>query len=151
MSSELSEEVSNIQLENDEDLEKKSDGDKGQKITIQLILDRSNLTPDKTESLLKLTHIRLDRARIDEIDNLAEYLNHTRLTHLYLHCNRITRIENLEFLDNLTCLNLASNRITRVENLKHLKRLQMLDLSSNLIDSAANEIAVILHILNKLR
>src|SRR5579883_1788178 len=82
-----------------------------QKITLKIIIDhnlinkKSSKTSEATvDSLLKLTHVRLDRCRIDEIDNLAEYLNHTGLTHLYMHHNRIRRIENLDFLVNLTYL-----------------------------------------------
>lgn len=137
----------------------------GKKITLQLIIDRNlpiaaknnkNTKIDKkldllscsssmditTSSILKLTHIRLDRENIDEIDNLAEFLNHTGLTHLFLHYNQIRRIENLEFLTGLTYLNLSHNHITKIENLKHLRRLQLLDLSSNKIETRVEDIEV---------
>lgn len=130
-----------------------------QKITLQLILDR-NLTPKHFENLsiststdsttftqsdltakalLQLTHIYLDRSRIDEIDNLAEYTSSHRLTHLYLQHNLIKKIENLDFLHNLKFLVLSHNLITRIENLSHLSHLLLLDLSSNLIDRVIDE------------
>ena len=122
---------------------------KPQKITIKLIMDR-NITKTiqdkisaectsklesvnlKAKYLLKLTRIHLDRERIDELDNLAEYLGD--ITNLYLNVNLISRIENLEFFKNLKILVLAENLIERVENLKQLKNLKLLDLSSNRIE-----------------
>jgi hypothetical protein len=87
----------------------------------------------KAKKLLKLTHIRLDRENLGEIDNLAEYLND--VTHLYLQHNIIKKIENLEFLKNLTFLVLSNNQIVHIENIKFLKNLKLLDLSFNLIES----------------
>lgn len=120
-----------------------------QKITLKLIIKRNvaseSTDRDTVHSLLRLTHVHLDRSRIDEIDNLAEYLNNTGLTHLYLHHNRIGRIENLDFLVNLTYLNLSNNLIERVQSLKHLKRLQLLDMSSNRIDQPMDQIVVSNH------
>lgn len=50
----------------------------------------------KANQLLKLKRVHLDREKIGEIDNLAEYLGD--VTHLYLQHNLIEKIENLEFL-----------------------------------------------------
>lgn len=126
---------------------------KPHKITLKLIMDRNmpkklekpkidtiaeeedqpvgNLADLKAQQLLKLTHIHLDRENIDEIDNLAEYLGD--ITHLYLQHNLITKIENLEFFQNLKFLVLSNNQIEIVENLQTLKSLKLLDLSYNQI------------------
>jgi Leucine-rich repeat (LRR) protein len=122
---------------------------KPQKITIKLIMDR-NLTQVlqerinaesisreeaaeiKARELLKLSRIHLDRERIDEIDNLVEYLGN--VTHLYLNVNLITKIENLELFKTLTFLILSDNKIEKIENIKMLQSLKLIDLSSNLID-----------------
>lgn len=92
-------------------------------------LDKAEL---KANQLLKLTHIHLDREQIGEIDNLSEYLG--EVTNLYLQCNLIRRIENLEFLYKLKFLVLSNNQIRHIENLLGLKQLKLLDLSYNLID-----------------
>jgi hypothetical protein len=120
-----------------------------QKITLKLIMDR-NLTKSiqdkiisssnskeeaaelKAKALLKLTHIRLDREKIIEIDNLTEYLGN--ITHLYLNVNQVRRIENLDFFNSLKFLVLSNNLIEKIENLDMLVNLKLLDLSFNLID-----------------
>lgn len=125
-----------------------------QKITLKLIMDRNlsnikfakslqmrihsenggggDVAEMKAKELLKLTHIHLDRERIEEIDNLAEYLGN--ITHLYLQSNLIKRIDNLDFFHSLKFLVLSQNKIERVENLKMLINLKLLDLSFNLIE-----------------
>ncbi|XP_070564756.1 leucine-rich repeat-containing protein 46-like [Ptychodera flava] len=103
------------------------------------LIARRNLPPgvvDGTqdaliESLMKITHVRLDREGISEIDNL-EMLG--PVTNLYLQCNNIRRIENMESLHHLRFLTLAGNQIRRVENLTNVAELKFLDLSENKID-----------------
>lgn len=84
------------------------------------------------ESIMKLTHVRLDREHIMDIDNL-EMLG--PVTNLYLQQNQITRIENLESLLTLRFMTLAGNQIEKVENLHLLDELKFLDLSDNKIES----------------
>ncbi|XP_071484230.1 uncharacterized protein [Diadema antillarum] len=83
------------------------------------------------DGLMKLTHVRLDRENLVEIDNL-EMLG--PVTNLYLQENAISVIENLECLTSLQFLTLAGNKIERVENLKIMDTLKLLDLSENRID-----------------
>jgi len=97
------------------------------------ILRKSDRSADETAGeLLKLSHVRLDRERIGEIDNL-DCLG--PVTNLYLQNNEIRRIENLEVLPKLRFLTLAENKIIKVENLRMLTNLQFLDLSDNQIET----------------
>lgn len=109
---------------------------KCQKISVSLIAKRNlykkteKSSDDIAAELLKLSHVRLDRERITEIDNL-DCLG--PVTNLYLQNNEITRLENLEVLPRLKFLTVAGNKINKVENLLALKKLQFLDLSDNKI------------------
>ncbi|XP_052251222.1 leucine-rich repeat-containing protein 46-like isoform X2 [Dreissena polymorpha] len=85
------------------------------------------------DALNQITHVRLDRERIGQIDSLE--LLGDRCTNLYLQSNLIETIENLECLKNLTFIILANNRIRKIENLKFLKKLLFLDLSENQISA----------------
>ncbi|KAJ8024738.1 Leucine-rich repeat-containing protein 46 [Holothuria leucospilota] len=109
---------------------------KPMKITVSMIA-RRNLpstsvasSEELVDKLLRLTHVRLDRENIGEIDNL-EILGPT--TNLYLQQNYIKKIENLDSLMNLRFLVLSGNQIEVIENLMLLENLQFLDLSDNLI------------------
>lgn len=115
---------------------------KCQEISVSLIA-RRNLANRKDRSaddtaaeLLKLTHVRLDREKISEIDNL-DCLG--PVTNLYLQKNEITGIENLEVLPKLRFLTLAENKISKLENLKMLTNLKFLDLSDNSIENFDTE------------
>lgn len=94
---------------------------------------------DVATKIRKLTHIRLDRERISKIDNLDSLGN---VTNLYLQGNCITKIENLEFLaPTLRFLTLAENQITKVEGISMMKKLGLLDLADNkIINLDVNEI-----------
>ncbi|OWF39422.1 leucine-rich repeat-containing protein 46-like [Mizuhopecten yessoensis] len=81
------------------------------------------------QALNKITHLRLDRENIGQIDNLE--LLGDKVTNVYLQKNKIQVIENLECLKNLTFLTLADNQIRQVEGLSHLNKLLFLDLSHN--------------------
>ena len=85
----------------------------------------------KAKRLLKLTHIHLDREQLGEIDNLAEYLHD--VTNLYLQHNLIKKIENLDFLKNLTFLVLLPDlsqwlRNVCVNNIEQLHKICVRDL-----------------------
>ncbi|XP_078490364.1 uncharacterized protein LOC100186799 isoform X2 [Ciona intestinalis] len=85
-----------------------------------------------TEEFLKLTHVRLDREKITEIENLECLGN---VTNLYMQCNVISKISNLDCLSaSLRFLTLSGNRIKKVEGLLNLQALALLDLSDNLIE-----------------
>ncbi|XP_060076485.1 leucine-rich repeat-containing protein 46-like [Ylistrum balloti] len=83
------------------------------------------------QALNKITHLRLDRENIGQIDNLE--LLGDKVTNVYLQKNKIQVIQNLECLKNLTFLTLADNQISQVEGLTHLNKLLLLDLSNNFI------------------
>ncbi|XP_060554900.1 leucine-rich repeat-containing protein 46-like [Ruditapes philippinarum] len=85
------------------------------------------------EALNQITHLRLDRERIGEIDSLE--LLGDMCTNIYLQHNRIEKIQNLECLKNVTFITLANNRIREIENLRHLRKLVFLDLSENQISA----------------
>lgn len=116
--------------------------EKCQKISVSLIakqniIKKSDRSSDELATeLLELSHVRLDRERIGEIDNL-DCLG--PVTNLYLQKNEIRTIENLEVLPKLKFLTLADNKITKVENLRMLTKLQFLDLSDNQIENFDTE------------
>lgn len=80
--------------------------------------------------LPKLKRIWLDSTKITEIDNLEMLGN---VTHLYLHNNQITSIQNLDTLCfTLQHLDLKGNLVTTIGNgLLVLEHLMSLDISSN--------------------
>ncbi|XP_052805873.1 leucine-rich repeat-containing protein 46-like [Mya arenaria] len=112
--------------------------EKPMRLSLHMICKR-HLPPDAQkwdqdkiiEALNKITHVRLDRERIPEIDSLE--LLGKACTNLYLQSNLIERIENLDCLVNLTFISLANNRIRRIENLQRLQKLLFLDVSENQI------------------
>lgn len=114
------------------------DAAKPARLSLHLLVKR-HLPPEANDwshekilqALQKVTHIRLDRENISEIDGLE--LLEKKVTNLYLQHNQIRCIENLECLTSLQFLTLSGNQIEAVEGLKHLKRLFFLDLSLNLI------------------
>lgn len=55
------------------------------------------------------------------------------MTHLYLQHNNITKIENLESLQNLQKLYLGHNNIIIIEGLENTKQLQELHVESQKI------------------
>ncbi|XP_053373357.1 leucine-rich repeat-containing protein 46-like isoform X2 [Mercenaria mercenaria] len=128
--------------------------EKAVRLSLHLICKR-HLPPDAqkwdqdkiVEALNKITHLRLDREKIGEIDSLE--LLGDQCTNLYLQSNRIEKIQNLECLKNLTFITLANNRIREIENLRHLRKLIFLDLSENQISKVdKDEIPSSLIILN---
>ncbi|XP_061193655.1 leucine-rich repeat-containing protein 46-like [Saccostrea echinata] len=106
------------------------------RLSLHLIVKR-HLPPDAKdwshekilEALQKITHLRLDRENISDIDGLE--LLSDKVTNIYFQHNQIRRIENLECLKNLQFLTLSGNQIKCVENLRHLEKLYFLDLSFN--------------------
>ncbi|KAK3750424.1 hypothetical protein QZH41_016985, partial [Actinostola sp. cb2023] len=126
--------------------------EKRKEISVSLIANRNivnkkGLSADQiADSLLRLSHIRLDRENIKCIENL-DCLG--PVTNLYLQWNDIKEIENLEALTKLKFLMLAENKITKIQNLKHLDSLMFLDLSDNQIeDFNSDELPNSLIILN---
>ncbi|XP_013380629.1 leucine-rich repeat-containing protein 46 [Lingula anatina] len=111
-----------------------------QRLSLHMIV-RRHLPPEAAdwpqdlivESLNKITHLRLDRENIGDIDGL-ELLGKS-VTNVYLQQNKIKRIENLDCLHSLRFLTLAGNKIRTIENLMCLPKLAFLDLSENLIET----------------
>lgn len=115
-------------------------GRKGVPISVHTIAkrhlpaDAMSWPQEKTfEELNNISHIRLDRENINEIDSFE--LLGPKVTNLYLQYNCIKIIENLESLRNLVFLTLASNEIKQIEGLTLLNKLGFLDLSDNHIAS----------------
>ncbi|XP_052095135.1 leucine-rich repeat-containing protein 46-like [Mytilus californianus] len=123
---------------NDFETEFKFEEPKPGRLTFHLIAKRNlplgydeNDHDQVLKELNAISHIRLDRANIGQIDSFE--LLGPKVTNLYLQVNLIEKIENLECLKNLTFLTLADNRIRRVENLNCLPKLHFLDLSHNCV------------------
>jgi Leucine-rich repeat (LRR) protein len=54
--------------------------------------------------------------------------------------NQISKIENLDYLQNLTELNLKLNSISLIENVRHLSKLEKLYLANNKIEIRSFEL-----------
>ncbi|KOB87575.1 hypothetical protein PFDG_03141, partial [Plasmodium falciparum Dd2] len=67
------------------------------------------------------------------------------IIHIYLNCNQIKRIENLNNLIRLRILNLEDNNIFVIENLECLDCLEDLNLSNNCLGSKGSPNTSILH------
>ena len=65
------------------------------------------------------------------VRSLRDLPVHRNLTAINLHCNAITRIENLELLRSLQHLDMSSNQIRRLEGLGSLVALRTLNVSCN--------------------
>ncbi|XP_060111396.1 leucine-rich repeat-containing protein 46 [Heteronotia binoei] len=116
-----------------------SSSKEGANLTKSLIAQRNLFAPVEKESLENLSQalaalpiLRLDRERISRIPELQGL---EQIHSIYLQQNQIEKIENLSCFPNLKFLSLAGNRISRVENLQALLKLQFLDLSHNHIES----------------
>lgn len=70
---------------------------------------------------------------ITKIENI-EYLYN--ITHLHLQWNKITKIEGFEKLYNLKKLYLGNNRISVLENLENLKYLEELHIEKQNMDNS---------------
>lgn len=77
----------------------------------------------------------LEHKNIAEINNMWDF---TSLESLDLSSNRIEKIQGLDCLVNLTCLNLSFNSIRKIEGLWTLRKLEELDLSCNRISVIEN-------------
>ena len=60
----------------------------------------------------------------------------TELRSLFLHNNALSRVEHLDHLSKLNCLNLSANLINNLTGLSNLNSLTNLDLSNNRIEDA---------------
>ncbi|VDO82288.1 unnamed protein product [Schistosoma mattheei] len=105
-------------------------------------LKRRKIYETSEKCLKQITHLYLNGKNLDELgheialcqcltvlylydnklNSIPEYLNLTQLTHLYLQNNRISRMENLNSLENF----LSRNCISIIEGLEGLIRLQEL-------------------------
>ncbi|KAK6166372.1 hypothetical protein SNE40_023084 [Patella caerulea] len=114
------------------------DSSKPVRLSLHLIVKR-NLPPEAEKwsqeeivnALNEITHLRLDRENIYEIDSLE--LLGDKVKNVYLQQNSIQQIQNLECLKCIKFLSLAGNCIKVVENLLGLNHLRVLDLSDNQI------------------
>jgi protein phosphatase 1 regulatory subunit 7 len=76
----------------------------------------------------------LGKNKIKRIENLTMQT----LEILSLQSNRLTKIENLNHMINLTELYLSENGLKKIEGLENLKKLKTLDLSINEIERIEN-------------
>ncbi|KAJ3108237.1 hypothetical protein HDU97_001771 [Phlyctochytrium planicorne] len=119
-----------------EDLKNQKTADMNGRISLELLISKNIMSPgelsqdEALDYLTHLTHFRLDRCQIIQIDGLSTF---TGITHLYLQYNQISVIENLGDLANLRFLTLADNKINSLNGLSKLKQLKFLDLARNLI------------------
>ncbi|CAF2438380.1 unnamed protein product [Rotaria sp. Silwood2] len=80
--------------------------------------------------LSRLTHLPFQNRGIDSLDIIPPC---RLLTVIYLYDNIISKIENLNFAENLTHLYLQNNRIQKLENLDCCPKLQKLYIGGNQI------------------
>jgi len=90
------------------------------------------LNEDDKLWFIKVTCLHLDNQHLSKISNLEKLEN---LKWASFKNNDITKIEGLEFCPNLIELLLSGNCISKLEGLNHLKQLEYLDLSNNNIAS----------------
>jgi protein phosphatase 1 regulatory subunit 7 len=88
------------------------------------------VTPGSLDTLVNLKKLYLSANKIKKIQGLD---NLRALECLDMGDNRIRKIENLETLDSLKELHLAKNKIQVIENIGHLKKVYMLTLQANFI------------------
>jgi protein phosphatase 1 regulatory subunit 7 len=84
------------------------------------------------DSLATLQTLSIQCNRLTKIQGLSHL---TQLTELYLSENGIEQIEGLEALVNLRVLDLAANRIKKIENIAHLQQLEEFWANDNQIES----------------
>lgn len=82
-----------------------------------------------------ITELDLSFLKLTYIDNLSLIIN---VTHLKMNQNNIKRITNLDKLTKIERLDLGFNEITRIENLEHLTELKHLNLPGNQISTLDN-------------
>ncbi|MBY9010734.1 MAG: leucine-rich repeat domain-containing protein [Candidatus Lokiarchaeota archaeon] len=88
---------------------------------------------DKLIGILQDNFLNLRNKMIEdvlEIKGLEEI--ESKIDHLDLGNNRITKIEGLDRLENLKKLDLKNNYIEKIEGIEELKNLELLDLSGNI-------------------
>ncbi|KAJ3277184.1 hypothetical protein HDV01_000236 [Terramyces sp. JEL0728] len=82
--------------------------------------------------LTTLKEVSLHQFDIEKIENLDKYCRNLEI--LYLQCNQILKIENLNKLKALKYLQLSLNNITKIENLEGCESLEKLDLTVNFVE-----------------
>jgi internalin A len=84
----------------------------------------------RIEQFSKLTHLVLDVNRISTIENVASLTN---LSTLNLSSNEIPEIKGLDGMGNLSTLHLGNNQLSEIKGLDGLENLSVLDLGNNQI------------------
>ncbi len=100
--------------------------------SVHLFLDKLDLEciPEMIQDFTWLEHLDLSYNKISKIENLNQLVN---LTRLFINHNEIGKIEGLEQLCKLKSLHIRSNQIKKIRGLEKLKNLEILDCSSNQI------------------
>jgi len=91
--------------------------------------------PKEINDLFNLQNLNLAFNKITEIENLEYLIN---LSNLVLYGNKLTEIKKLESLVNLVILNLGSNQINEIKSLHSLVQLSILELTGNQITEIKN-------------
>eukprot|EP01063_Lacrimia_lanifica_P022316 TRINITY_DN29959_c0_g1_i1.p1 TRINITY_DN29959_c0_g1~~TRINITY_DN29959_c0_g1_i1.p1 ORF type:complete len:442 (+),score=216.34 TRINITY_DN29959_c0_g1_i1:72-1397(+) len=88
---------------------------------------------ERISAILGVTHLHLDGAGLDRIENLEIVSN---ATHMFVQNNNISSLPNeFDWLTKLTHLNLAHNQLEKIEHLTVLDTLVALDVSYNKLRS----------------
>lgn len=99
------------------------------------IVDRPKLFPHHTFEIFiqnnQIVYLRITNKNLEQIPKQINKL--TNLQELYLNNNKITKIENLDKLQNLGNLVIFNNEIKETKGLENLTNLQNLDLDCNKI------------------
>ncbi|MCG8207164.1 TIR domain-containing protein [Tenacibaculum finnmarkense] len=83
----------------------------------------------------QITGLNISDNKITKIENIDKLIN---LSRLFLFGNKITKIENLDTLTNLSLLDISFNQITKIENLDKLTNLSKLKIIGNQITKIEN-------------
>lgn len=126
-------------------MQEEEDGKGGERLTLPLVAKRNvpptRPTADRASALAavaELTHIRVDRERLDDLEGGALEAMREACTNLYLQHNRLTTIAPLAAFQKLRFLTVAHNRLERLAGLEALPGLMLLDATHNRVDSAAS-------------
>ncbi|XP_066913375.1 leucine-rich repeat-containing protein 9-like [Clytia hemisphaerica] len=90
------------------------------------------LSEDDRQWLSRVTCLRLDGQHLSKISNLEKLEN---LKWASFNDNDITKIEGLDNCKDLIELSLANNCLSKIDGIHHLKKLQSLDVSNNNLSS----------------
>ena len=101
-----------------------------------VVLNDSMLSKLSVESLSEYSLV-VQNAKLIEIGDLSK---HEKLKKINLSCNRISRIDGLQKLDDLRCLQMCNNNLTSLKGIGRNRRLETLHVHCNQIDEIPVEV-----------